>query len=75
MSVDYQVPVPICGVTVVSGDILVGERHGVLVIPAAIVNKVLEKALAHDQQEEFQRILRVHLWRLSKDERSQSKEV
>lgn len=57
MSVDYQVPVRIGSVTVVPGDILVGERHGILVIPAAIVDKVLAKAMAHDVQEEFQRSL------------------
>ena len=57
MSVDYQVPVRIGGVTVMPGDILVGERHGVLVIPAAIVDRVLEKALEHDAQEQFQREL------------------
>jgi 5-oxopent-3-ene-1,2,5-tricarboxylate decarboxylase / 2-hydroxyhepta-2,4-diene-1,7-dioate isomerase len=57
MSVDYQVPVRIAGVTVVPGDILIGEAHGILVIPAALVDKVLEKAMAHDGQEEFQRHL------------------
>ena len=57
MAVDYQVPVRIGGVTVAPGDILVGERHGVLVIPAAIVDKVLEKAMEHDEQEQFQRVL------------------
>ena len=57
MSVDYQVPVRIAGVTVVPGDILIGESHGILVIPAALVDKVLEKAMAHDEQEEFQRHL------------------
>ena len=57
MSVDYQVPVRIGGVTVVPGDILIGEDHGVLVIPASIVDKVLERAMAHDEQEEFQRYL------------------
>jgi 5-oxopent-3-ene-1,2,5-tricarboxylate decarboxylase/2-hydroxyhepta-2,4-diene-1,7-dioate isomerase len=57
MSVDYQVPVRIGGVTVVPGDILIGDRHGVLVIPAPIVDKVLEKALQHDDREEFQRQL------------------
>ena len=57
MSVDYQVPVRIGGVTIVPGDILIGEDHGVLVIPASIVDKVLERAMAHDEQEEFQRYL------------------
>jgi regulator of RNase E activity RraA len=55
MSVDYQVPVNIGGVTVVPGDILVGETHGILVIPAAIVEKVVDKALEHDLREEWQR--------------------
>jgi regulator of RNase E activity RraA len=57
MSVDYQVPVRIGDVTVTPGDILIGERHGVLVIPAAIVDRVLEKAMEHDEQEQFQRKL------------------
>ena len=57
MSVDYQVPVRIGGVTVTPGDLLVGERHGVLVIPASIVDKVIEKAMEHDAQEKFQRRL------------------
>lgn len=54
MSVDYQVPVRIGSVTVVPGDILLGESHGILVIPADIAEKVAEKALEHDLQEEFQ---------------------
>lgn len=57
MAVDYQIPVRIGGVTVAPGDLLIGERHGVLVIPASIVEKVLDKALEHDQQEQFQRKL------------------
>lgn len=57
MSVDYQTPVRIGGVTVVPGDLLIGERHGVLVIPASIADKVLDKALEHDEQEQFQRQL------------------
>jgi regulator of RNase E activity RraA len=50
MSVDYQVPVRIGDVTVVPGDILVGETHGILVIPADIAEKVVDKALDHDLQ-------------------------
>ena len=57
MSVDYQVPVRIGGVTVVPGDILLGERHGILVIPAAIAEKVAERAAARDEVEDFQRKL------------------
>src|SRR5690348_11109578 len=47
MSVDYQVPVRIGGVTIIPGDILVGEDHGILVIPASIVTKVLVQAMQH----------------------------
>ncbi len=54
MSVDYQVPVRIGGVTVVPGDILVGERHGILVIPAEIAANVGERATATVEREEFQ---------------------
>jgi regulator of RNase E activity RraA len=54
MSVDYQVPVRVGGVTVIPGDILVGERHGILVIPAGIVQKVLERASAAWDREQFQ---------------------
>ena len=57
MSVDYQVPVRIGSVTVIPGDILLGERHGILVIPAQIAEKVAERAAEHDQVEYFQRQL------------------
>lgn len=57
MSVDYQVPVRIGSVTVIPGDILVGDSTGILVIPAAIAEKVADTALEHDEQEEFQREL------------------
>jgi 5-oxopent-3-ene-1,2,5-tricarboxylate decarboxylase / 2-hydroxyhepta-2,4-diene-1,7-dioate isomerase len=57
MSVDYQVPVRIGSVTVIPGDILVGESTGILVIPAAVAGKIADKALEHDEEEEFQREL------------------
>jgi len=57
MSVDYQVPVRIGSVTVIPGDILVGESTGILVIPAAIAEKVADKALEHDEEEDFRRQL------------------
>jgi len=55
MSVDYQVPVRIGSVTVIPGDLLVGESTGILVIPAAIADTIADKALEHDEEEEFQR--------------------
>lgn len=57
MSVDYQVPVRIGNVTVRPGDFLIGERHGILVIPAALADEVLDAALAKDGLESFQRKL------------------
>mgnify|MGYP003799453363 CR=1 FL=1 len=57
MSIDYQVPVRIGNVTVVPGDILLGDRHGILVIPAALADEVVDAALAKTEFEEFQRSL------------------
>lgn len=57
MSIDYQVPVRIGNVTVIPGDILLGDRHGILVIPAALANEVVDAALAKTDFEEFQRKL------------------
>ncbi len=57
MSVDYQVPVRIGNVTVQPGDLLVGERHGILVIPAALAEEVVEAALSKEDLESFQRKL------------------
>ena len=57
MSAGYQVPVRIGNVTVRPGDLLLGERHGILVIPAAIADKVLDGALSTQDLESFQRRL------------------
>ena len=57
ISADYQVPVRIGNVTVVPGDILLGDTHGILVIPAAIANEVVDAALKHDDFESYQREL------------------
>jgi 5-oxopent-3-ene-1,2,5-tricarboxylate decarboxylase / 2-hydroxyhepta-2,4-diene-1,7-dioate isomerase len=57
MSVDYQLPVRIAGVTVIPGDILLGAAHGVLVIPAALAESVAARAQETDEREFFQRRL------------------
>ena len=57
MSWDYQVPVRIGDVTVIPGDYLVGALHGILVVPAHIVEDVLADAELHSEREEFQRML------------------
>lgn len=52
MGVDYQVPVNCGGVTVIPGDILVGDCGGVLVIPANLAQEVAAKALETDRKED-----------------------
>jgi regulator of RNase E activity RraA len=42
---DFRVPVEVGAVTVEPGDLVVGDRDGVVVIPAAIEDEVLQRAL------------------------------
>jgi len=42
---DYRVPIEIGGVSIQTGDLIVGDGDGVLVIPQAVEIEVLEKAL------------------------------
>ncbi|TQM09103.1 RraA family protein [Pseudonocardia kunmingensis] len=42
---DYRVPIEIGGVAVAPGDLVFGDRDGVLVVPAAVEDEVLERAL------------------------------
>jgi regulator of RNase E activity RraA len=48
MPVDQQVPIACAGVTVVPGDVMVGDEDGVVVVPAAIAHDVAAEA---EQQE------------------------
>ena len=57
LSADYQVPVRIGNVTVMPGDILIGEEHGVLVIPVAVLDKAVAKASETVEREQFQQKL------------------
>jgi regulator of RNase E activity RraA len=43
--IDYRVPVEIAGVRINPGDIIYGDRDGVVVIPQEILDEVMEKAL------------------------------
>jgi len=43
--VDYRVPIEIGRVTIQSGDLIVGDRDGVVVIPQAVELEVIERAL------------------------------
>ena len=48
MPVDQQVPIACAGVTIVPGDVIVGDEDGVVVVPAAIADEVAAEA---EQQE------------------------
>jgi regulator of RNase E activity RraA len=48
MPVDQQVPIACAGVTVVPGDLIVGDEDGVIVVPAAMAHDVAAEA---EQQE------------------------
>jgi 5-oxopent-3-ene-1,2,5-tricarboxylate decarboxylase / 2-hydroxyhepta-2,4-diene-1,7-dioate isomerase len=53
--VDLNIPVRIVDVTVLPGDILMGDAEGVLVIPAELAETVADEALATDAKEAFLR--------------------
>jgi 5-oxopent-3-ene-1,2,5-tricarboxylate decarboxylase/2-hydroxyhepta-2,4-diene-1,7-dioate isomerase len=53
--VDLNIPVRIVDVTVLPGDILMGDAEGVLVIPADLAETVADEALATDAKEAFLR--------------------
>ncbi|MEM8925967.1 MAG: hypothetical protein AAGD35_20880 [Actinomycetota bacterium] len=46
-------PIACAGVTVMPGDILVGDGEGVVVIPPAIVHEVADDCVAQEQREDF----------------------
>lgn len=52
-AVDFQVPIGCAGVAVFPGDVLVGDREGVLVIPQEIVEEVAASSLEQHHLEEF----------------------
>ncbi len=54
---DYQTPVRVGDVTVIPGDYVVGAAHGILVIPAQLVDEVLKEAEYKTLREDFQRNL------------------
>lgn len=50
---DINVPIACAGVTVVPGDVIVGDAEGVIVIPAAIADEVAHDGLEQERKEEF----------------------
>lgn len=54
---DWNVPIRVGNVTVLPGDVVVGDSETVLFFPAAIAAKVIARATAVKEQEEFERRL------------------
>jgi len=50
---DLQVPIGCAGVAVYPGDVLIGDRDGVLVIPRHLVAEVAEQSLEQEKLEAF----------------------
>lgn len=53
MPVDQQVPIACAGVTVVPGDVMVGDEDGVVVVPAALAREVAAEAEQQELEEEW----------------------
>lgn len=51
MPVDQQIPIACAGVTVVPGDVMVGDDEGVVVVPAALVDEVAAEAAQQELEE------------------------
>ena len=45
MPLDHQIPIACAGVTVMPGDVIVGDEEGAVVIPAALVEEVAADAV------------------------------
>jgi regulator of RNase E activity RraA len=56
MSADYQVPIHVGGVPILPGDVLLGDRDGVVVIPPAEVQALVGHGIEHEVQERFTRL-------------------
>jgi len=53
VAVDYNVPIRCSGVTVLPGDIVVGDAEGVIVVPAHLAAEVAERAIATEEKENY----------------------
>jgi 5-oxopent-3-ene-1,2,5-tricarboxylate decarboxylase / 2-hydroxyhepta-2,4-diene-1,7-dioate isomerase len=50
---DHQIPIACAGVTVMPGDLLVGDGEGVVVVPAALAEEVAADAAQQELEEEW----------------------
>lgn len=55
MGVELNIPIRCAGVTVLPGDILLGDAQGVVAIPAKLAEKAAEDAAAQEEKEAFLR--------------------
>jgi regulator of RNase E activity RraA len=53
MPLACNIPIACAGVTIMPGDILVGDGEGVVVIPPSIVEDVARASVAQELEEEF----------------------
>jgi regulator of RNase E activity RraA len=53
MPLDDQVPIACAGVTVMPGDLVVGDGEGAVVVPAALAGEVAEAAVGQELEEEW----------------------
>lgn len=53
LPVDMQVPIECAGVTVLPGDVIMGDREGVVCVPAALAADVASEAVEQELREEF----------------------
>lgn len=56
MPFDYNCPIACGGTTVIPGDAIVADLDGVVVVPAALAERVAQAAATHNEWEDFSRI-------------------
>lgn len=56
MSADYQAPIRVANAAVLPGDVLLGDRDGVVVIPPAELEGLVAHGIEHEVQERFTRL-------------------
>ena len=53
LPVDHQTTIACAGITVVPGDVIVGDDEGVVLVPAALADEVADDAIEQELQEEW----------------------